>query len=76
MENQKINNCQHNYSVTIKWSPQDGGFIATSSEFPTLSVLGNSRENALDEWKIAIRLMINVYLDDGLILPYEDVLGY
>lgn len=41
------------YSISIKWSDEDKGYIATIPELPGLSVFGNTQKKALDELSIA-----------------------
>ena len=56
------------YTVKIYWSKEDQAFLAICSEFPGLSAFG-SREEALHEAEIALKLMIETYKAKGLPLP-------
>ena len=57
------------YSVYSAWSDEDGGYIATISEFPGLSGFGETIEEAVEEAKIAAEGFIEVYEEDGEDLP-------
>lgn len=57
------------YAITIRWSDEDGGFVATCVEFPGLSAFGETREDALREAQIALDAMIETYCQSGLPLP-------
>ncbi len=49
------------YSITILWSDEDQGYIATCLEFPSLSAFGQTEEEALAEAKVALELFIETY---------------
>jgi predicted RNase H-like HicB family nuclease len=49
------------YTIRIFWSVEDEGFIAVCQEFPGLSAFGETREDALEEAKTALDLMIETY---------------
>ncbi len=59
---------KNNYTIQIFWSEEDGGglsrFVATG-----LSAFGESREEALVEAEIALDLMIEAYVANGVSLP-------
>lgn len=59
----------HKYSIKLAWSEEDGGFIATSSEFPGVSAFGESQKGALAELNEALSAAIEVLEEDGLRLP-------
>lgn len=53
------------FGVTIRWSPEDGEFVATSDEWPGLSGLGDNRISALDVLCEAMRAAADVVRADG-----------
>lgn len=57
------------YTIQIFWSAEDEAFVAVCQEFPGLSAIGESREEALQEAQIALDLMIQTYQDKGIALP-------
>lgn len=59
----------YKYSVDITWSEEDKGFVATSSEFPTISAFGETDEEALAEFKTVLEGAIEVYKEEGWSLP-------
>ena len=60
---------KNKYTIQIFWSGDDGGFIAICRDFPGLSAFGESREDALAEAEIALDLMIEAYVANGVSLP-------
>jgi len=42
------------YTINLKWSNEDKGYIATVPEFPGLSAFGSTSEEALKEAHIAV----------------------
>jgi predicted RNase H-like HicB family nuclease len=61
------------YSVMIRWSDEDEGYIATSPELSGLSAFGDTPEEALSELKIARNGYIEVFQEDGCDLPNPQV---
>jgi len=57
------------YTIQIFWSVEDEAFVAVCQEFPGLSALGETREEALHEAQIALDLMIQTYQDKEIPLP-------
>ncbi len=57
------------YSVSIKWSDEDGGFIATVSELPGLSAFGKTQEEAISELKVAAEAYLETLEESGEPLP-------
>jgi predicted RNase H-like HicB family nuclease len=57
------------YGISILWSDEDQGYIATCPEFPGLSAFGETAEQSLSEARIALELFIKTYKEDGLPLP-------
>ena len=43
------------HAISIKWSDEDNGFIATIPGIKSLSAFGNTREEALSEFNIAAK---------------------
>jgi predicted RNase H-like HicB family nuclease len=48
------------YTLRLAWSEEDGGYIATCSEIPTLSAFGASAQRALSELQEAITGAIEI----------------
>lgn len=61
------------YSVLIRWSDEDEGYIATSPELSGVSAFGESPEEALEELKAAREGYIEVFEEDGCELPQPQV---
>jgi predicted RNase H-like HicB family nuclease len=61
------------YSVMIRWSDEDEGYIATSPELSGLSAFGDTPEEALGELKIARDGYLEVFKEDGCDLPNPQV---
>ena len=57
------------YTLQIFWSEEDEGFVAVCHQFPGLSAFGETREEALSEAEVALNLMIETYLENGISLP-------
>lgn len=57
------------YTIKIYWSKEDQAFLAICDEFPGLSAFGETREEALHEAEIALKLMIETYKSEGMSLP-------
>jgi len=47
------------YSISIKWSDEDRGFIATAPELPGLSAFGSNQAEALSELSVAAVAYLN-----------------
>jgi predicted RNase H-like HicB family nuclease len=58
-----------NYTITIFWSQEDQVFIAVADELPGCSAFGDTREEALREVKIAMRLWLDVAREHGDPIP-------
>lgn len=63
-----------NYTFNIFWSEEDEAFIAICSDFPGVSAFGETEEQALAEVKIALKLAIETYKEEGWELPKSRVL--
>jgi predicted RNase H-like HicB family nuclease len=57
------------YSFDIRWSEEDGEYVATCPSFPGLSALAETEEEALMEAKVALNLFIESYQERGIPLP-------
>jgi len=53
------------YSISIRWSDEDNGFIATVPEMPGLSAFGKNQSEALSELKIAAQAYIKSLRKSG-----------
>ena len=57
------------YSINIKWSDEDECYVATIPEFPLLSALANTQEEAIAEAKIVLSMALESLQDDGIQPP-------
>jgi predicted HicB family RNase H-like nuclease len=57
------------YSFNIAWSESDGEYVATSAEFPGLSGLGATAEEAVSELRAAMEVAVDAFLEDGEPIP-------
>jgi predicted RNase H-like HicB family nuclease len=57
------------YSVSIRYSDEDEGFIALAPELPGCSAFGRTEERALRELKIAMDLWISAAKTEGRRIP-------
>ena len=57
------------YTIQIFWSDEDESFVAVCQEFPGLSAIGETREEALTEAQFALDLMIETYKSKNIPLP-------
>lgn len=57
------------YTFQVKWSQEDGEYMATCSAFPGLSAFGPTEDEALEEGKIALAGFIETYKAQGISLP-------
>jgi len=62
----------HKHAISIKWSDEDNGFIATIPGIKSLSAFGNTREQALSELNIAAKAYLESLKKTGRPLPEED----
>lgn len=60
------------YAISIKWSDEDNGFIATIPGIQALSAFGFSRDEALSELHIAAEAYFKVLKKAGRPFPVED----
>ena len=64
------------YSVAIKWSDEDNGFIATVPELPGLSAFGKTKGKALSELNIAAEAYLETLEEAGEKLPVPEKLSH
>ena len=57
------------YSCRLLWSDEDGGYIATSPEFPDLSAFGATAAEAVSELEALLDDAAGAYRDSGWPLP-------
>jgi antitoxin HicB len=57
------------YSVVIKWSDEDEGYIGTVPELPGLSAFGETYEDALSELECASEAFVEALKESGKALP-------
>ncbi len=57
------------YSFNLRYSEEDGGYIAISPEFHGLSAFGESPEEAIEEAKVALELFVETYEEENKPLP-------
>ena len=57
------------FSVVLRWSEEDGCFIAEGSMFKYVSAHGNSPQDCLKEYCLALNGVLEVVEEDGEIIP-------
>jgi predicted HicB family RNase H-like nuclease len=57
------------YSISIRWSDEDKGFIATVPELPGLSAFGRNQSKALSELNTAAKAFLESLIQSGKSLP-------
>ena len=57
------------YTLQIFWSDEDEGYIVICQEFTGFSAFGETREEALREAEIALKLTVQTYLQKNIPLP-------
>ena len=62
------------YSFRVFWSEEDDAFVASCPEFPGVSGIGESAEEAVAEAKQALELAIETHREEGWPLPNPTVL--
>jgi len=63
------------YSLQIKWSDEDNGYIATAPELPGLSAFGKTPEEAVSELKIAAEAYLEALKESGQAIPVPEKLA-
>ena len=66
---------QSRYSASLAWSDEDGGYVATSLEFPGLSGVAEDPHAALRELDEAIDMALEVLREAGEALPAPRLLS-
>src|SRR5690349_2655255 len=64
---------KNKYSFNVFWSDEDDAYIAVSPEFPSLSGLGDTPDEALAELEPVIDAVIQRYHEKGYPLPEPKV---
>lgn len=62
------------YSIHVFTDEQDGGIVAVCPEFPGVSAFADTHEEAIEELRIALRLAIETYQEEGWPLPEPKVI--
>lgn len=57
------------YKITIEWSLEDGCYCAQVVEWPSITAVGDSREEALAEIQIALNLALEAAAAAGIAPP-------
>lgn len=57
------------YTYRAEWSEEDGVFIAKALEIPSILAHADSPENAIKELKVALKLALDLMIEEGLSLP-------
>ena len=60
---------KNHYTYRTEWSQEDDAYIATVLEFPLLSGLGETRNEAVQELEIALEATIAWLKEDGEPIP-------
>jgi predicted RNase H-like HicB family nuclease len=63
------------YGFRVLWSEEDEGFVAICPEFPNVSALGHTPEEAVQEIRKALDLAIASYRDSNWPLPVPEILS-
>lgn len=61
------------YQISLVFSEEDNGYVATIPEFPGMSGFGLSSETAVQELKTAVDLAIRVMEADGAEIPDPEI---
>ncbi len=57
------------YSMDVRWSAEDDGYIAVSPEFEGVSAFGSTASEAVAELEVAIELAVETYAEESWALP-------
>ena len=60
---------QSRYGVTVRWSEENAGYIASTPEFPSVSAIGDTIEEAVIEWTAVLESTLSIYAEEGWDLP-------
>lgn len=58
-----------NYGIRVFWSEKDRGFMAVCDELPEISAFGETQQDAVREFGIALQAVAEVYAEDGDEMP-------
>ena len=58
-----------NYSMDVRWSAEDGGYVAVCPELGGVSAFGESASEAVTELEIVCDLAVEAYEAEGWVLP-------
>jgi predicted RNase H-like HicB family nuclease len=64
------------YASRIQWSEEDDEWVVTYPSLPGLSALGATAKEAAAEASIALKLFIETYQSNGILLPAPDYYQY
>ena len=59
----------HDYEVRVFWSEEDGEFVGVCDEFPHLSGLGPTREDAAREIQLVLETVLEIAEEDNVPVP-------
>jgi predicted RNase H-like HicB family nuclease len=59
----------YKYTMKIFYSEKDGGYIAVVPELPGCSAFGKTKEGALEEGKVAMKLWLDTVKKEGGEIP-------
>lgn len=62
------------YSISVKWSDEDDGFIAVVNELPGVSAFGETQEEAVAELKVAAEAYLEALRESGKAIPAPEKL--
>ena len=57
------------YEISVWWSSRDQAFIGTCAEFPHLSGVGDTREEAVREMQTALECALEIAREKNIALP-------
>lgn len=57
------------YEISVWWSARDQAFIGTCAEFPHLSGVGDTREEAVREMQTALVCALEIAREKDITLP-------
>ena len=64
------------YAVSIRWSDEDRGFIASVAQLPGLTAFGETREQALSELETASEAYLESLTHSGRSIPEPEKMTY
>lgn len=57
------------YEIRLFWSPPDEAFVAHPVEWPAISAVGDTCEEAAREIQVALELALEVAREKGITIP-------